>query len=201
MTYVSDPPPTSSLMSPGLPTKSECSPLRSTMGTPPSSKQTPAAPWLPTRTMWPSPNRPARSPVLTEGSSPPPIFEYAGPGTARIIDPDTLDEVATLRGSAPMAFSPDSSVLLVGDFGVGYVYEVGTWELLATLSDPDTRTFVNDIYADAHFLSDGKHVLTADDGVCEDRQLGLLRACRTSQEYGEIEGGHLAQRCAVDGSQ
>ena len=93
------------------------------------------------------------------------LFEYAGPGTARIIDPDTLDEVATLRGSAPMAFSPDSSVLLVGDFGVGYVYEVGTWELLATLSDPDTRTFVNDIYADAHFLSDGKHVLTADDGV------------------------------------
>lgn len=93
------------------------------------------------------------------------LVEFEGPGSARVVDADTLELVTSLRGSIPMAYSADSSLLVVGDFDIGYVYEVGTWEPVATLLDPESRTAINDIYTDGHFLSDGRHFLTADAGL------------------------------------
>ena len=87
-------------------------------------------------------------------------------GTTIVLDAATLEEVAVLDpGGNPGAFSADSSLLMVGNFRVAHVYEVGSWTLLATLSDPASRTDGFYAFWDGHFLDDGRHLVTGDSGL------------------------------------
>lgn len=90
----------------------------------------------------------------------------SGPiGTTRILDANTLAEVTVLDpGGNPAAFSADSSLLLIGNFGAAHVYEVGSWRHLTALVDLTSRTEGNYAVWAGHFLSDGRHLVTGDSG-------------------------------------
>lgn len=85
------------------------------------------------------------------------------PGASYIIDAETWEVVQILEpGGVPGAFSADSSLLFVGDFDVGYVYETDTWTMLGTVVDPESQTLgKGNVFADGHFLSDRRHLITA----------------------------------------
>lgn len=90
----------------------------------------------------------------------------SGPiGTTRILDANTLEEATVLDpGGNPAAFSADSSLLLIGNYGGAHVYETGSWRHLTALVDLTSRTEGNYAVWAGHFLSDGHHLVTGDSG-------------------------------------